>query len=281
MRCRGFDVDQVSCEATSIFQVIPVILLWVVGSAFSALRVYAIGGRAWRTALLVGVLSIVPFPVDIYLNVRSSFSIVPMSKYITICSQQEAIPQTTGSIFEIVERVCSILADACVLFVICKNTRYTLRGDNATSLLSTLLLRDGFLYFVCLAALNVAQLVVSVAMNGNSYVYSLLSALSAIFVSRFLLNLRQADDSDGGRAADSRDPSSLAVGSEVSSVRFLASFVGSMGAPLDGGFGMERAASDGRGVDDADSEEGFHLEDEGQLGRGEAGRAEQTAVNLE
>jgi len=161
-----------------------------------------------------------------------------------------------------------------VLFVTWKNTRYnslgsgTLRGDNVKTLLSTLLLREGFLYFICLAALNVAQLVVYVAMDGNSYIYSLLSALTAIFVSRFLLNLRQVDE--GSLTTDSQDPYSASTGSQVSTVRFMSSFVGSMGAPLDGSFGIDQAAPYHRSVNDAEQE----CEHGVQLSRREDGNGE-------
>ncbi|EMD39395.1 hypothetical protein CERSUDRAFT_93427 [Gelatoporia subvermispora B] len=93
--------------------------------------------------------------------------------------------------------------------------------------LATVVLRDGLAYFVILLGLNLLTLAGWITQDLN-YFSTIMSPLTSITISRFLMNLRQADCTRSGSELDC--PSF--VRAQLSSVRF-ASFVGNFGEPLD------------------------------------------------
>lgn len=116
---------------------------------------------------------------------------LPVCTYDTYDSKSEHWKLTTAT------RVCSIVSDLLVITVTWWRT-YALKREadrlHMRASLATLLLRDGTVYFAAILVLNVVHAVV-VFYDGNvDYVSIFLSPIPALLTSRFLLNLRRAND---------------------------------------------------------------------------------------
>ncbi|KAL1944236.1 hypothetical protein VTO73DRAFT_3421 [Trametes versicolor] len=102
--------------------------------------------------------------------------------------------------------------------------------------LSTLLLRDGTIYFLLLFTMSIFHIVFSLT-ERFTFTLTLEEPLTAILVSRFLLNLREADGSRSLNDLDTmisfpsfaRHPND----SDESTPHFVTSFIAPLGAPLD------------------------------------------------
>ncbi|GJE93811.1 hypothetical protein PsYK624_099730 [Phanerochaete sordida] len=139
-------------------------------------------------------------------------------------------------------RLPTLLGDVLVLALTWAKTAAQVRATRRLRLRSplyALFLRDGTLYFVALAALNASQLVLDRVLCLSQVIFTCvlcpsfpifgpgsdadkyMSRLTAVLVSRFLLNLRRADDQHAPAAA-------------ISSLRF-AGGIESLVRPLAGG----------------------------------------------
>ncbi|KAH9947315.1 hypothetical protein B0H21DRAFT_348005 [Amylocystis lapponica] len=128
----------------------------------------------------------------------------------------------------VVTRACLIASDAIVLLVTWANTykikKHADRIDVKAPLV-TLLLRDGTLYFLLLLLLNILHMALYLANIFVDMIY-FIGPISSVIMSRFLLNLRQV------YLTDNIDETRTSTRSNVSDMRFAASFVGNLGAPL-------------------------------------------------
>ncbi|KAH9948636.1 hypothetical protein B0H21DRAFT_732369 [Amylocystis lapponica] len=221
---------------------------------FSALRVYAVGGRDWRPALIIFLLCLVPVVPLVYHTIIIRYTAISdISVLGRKCIGSIDLPSATYNIlWRIVPRACLIMTDAIVLVVTWANT-YKIKKDaeciDVRLPLVTLLLRDGTLYFLLLLILNAINMIylshlpsqihyLCAALVGPSLASSTPRPqpaychlrMSSIIISRFFLKVRQvylADDTDDMR---------LSFGaSSASGMHFATSittFVGNLGAPL-------------------------------------------------
>ncbi|GBE88878.1 hypothetical protein SCP_1402860 [Sparassis crispa] len=232
-----------SCQATGTL--IPVFqeLLVLVWAGFLALRTYAVGSGAWKSAAIVFALSMVPAGTDLYVDIKTnSYTHVVLPSFGNACWNTSYLSGNLGKILVIVTRTSLIAADLVVLFVTWSST-YRIKREadrvNMEASLSTLLLRDGTIYFVLLVLLNIAHMtcyLLSVWLDVSFFVNS----FSAVIISRFLLNLRQINQPDDNEVDNPR-PSFVA--SHASNLGF-ASFVGNMGEQLDFNASVDIASAD-------------------------------------
>ncbi|KAJ8487771.1 hypothetical protein ONZ51_g3950 [Trametes cubensis] len=138
---------------------------YFVWAAFSSLRAYAMSNRTWPIAILVYLLSIATACYNIY----NFIHLVPLNLPPPIY----CIPTFPG------------------LTVTFLDQQSAARANVKTSLLQ-LLLRDGTIYFVILLILNVLQIIVRITAQAN-FITTFEEPLTAILISRFLMNLREID----------------------------------------------------------------------------------------
>jgi len=242
-----------SCTGITTFGMIPQLLLFFVWAAFSALRVYAIGGQAWRTASLVFILSCAPFATNLYIDTKYQFQEYPLAY---ICVAIPSTPTNILIIMEVIARTSVIISDAIVLGVTWQHTYSLMKHASAVNVktsLATLLLRDGTIFFVTLLALNAAQLgnyIRLITASGTDISYWV-TTFSCIVVSRFILGLRQLSQQDTG-ATNAAGPSFVASASDL---RFSPGIVDNIGAELDVSIGLFSSSLDEDSLDSEYQEE--------------------------
>ncbi|GJE98321.1 hypothetical protein PsYK624_145480 [Phanerochaete sordida] len=221
---------------------------------FSSVRIYALWQDtrfAWVYLSFIFVLSCVPIATNIFMLSRTSvvFEGPPISQCILpvnvsdhLSSAREAglslyLGRGTEPRFavEYFTRSCALAADVAVLILTwVKTFRHwrQLRELNIGTSVASLLLRDGTLYFLALAAINIAQML-SLGSSSSSGSWSdsavvFLQALPSILTQRFMLNLRRFSspehDTDVGAPRLSRFSVNFRVPTE---------FLGDIGEPLD------------------------------------------------
>ncbi|TCD65311.1 hypothetical protein EIP91_002797 [Steccherinum ochraceum] len=210
------------------------VILGLFGSvAFSTLRIWAIWGHNWVPTLAVFLTSAVVPAINLYgYSTQTSFAIEGKS-----CFSNSPITQVQGYrrtswvplIVSHTARTAAITNDLLVLVLTWIQTadvwRECMRIKGFKPALTTLLLRDGSLYFGILLIMNIVTLIldsVQAALGGGSSFIEISDAVSANLLARFILDLRSVYDKG------SHDAHSL------STVRFggVDSLAGNMGAPL-------------------------------------------------
>ncbi|RPD69379.1 hypothetical protein L226DRAFT_616909 [Lentinus tigrinus ALCF2SS1-7] len=170
---------------------------YFVWAAFSGLRAFALS-RSWLLGTLCFLLSVVPFPLNLVLyHFGPLGAIVPPFG----CVAVQPIGPELGRRLTIASRSCLMTADLLLVVV----TWYTLgRGRRTTGIkadgmtLAHILLRDGTIYFTVLFVLNCLHLTFAMlsfefVFQTGSYITLFTNPLTAVIVSRFLLNLQAAN----------------------------------------------------------------------------------------
>ncbi|RDX40555.1 hypothetical protein OH76DRAFT_1423635 [Lentinus brumalis] len=177
---------------------------FVPGAVFSALRAYVLS-RNRLLGLLVLVLSLAPVAVNlVHYAYNYSGEIIPPFG----CTVTSEITQAL-SLSILVYATWSRLSSRDVLRDIRQHKRLSL---------ANIILRDGTIYFVVLFIINVLHLVFSVTAlagfktTGASYATIFTGPLTTILISRFLIDLQEADqailrlDPDDPVRSSERDP---------------------------------------------------------------------------
>ncbi|TFK78517.1 hypothetical protein K466DRAFT_606914 [Polyporus arcularius HHB13444] len=232
-----------SCAALVKAMVAFVVLQYIPWAAFSGLRTYALcGHHRWAVATAVFLLSSVPVGINFSRYRWLSSTTVP----ILHCLPEVLVPQELGNkcrYLTIVSRVCLIAADLIVLVVTWRATYY---GTKLRAIkvyrrrsFSDILLRDGTIYFLVLLTLNVLHLLFTMlsfsfeSLVPVSYVTIFTEPITAILISRFILNLQDVNrDLDRLRS----ESSDLATALE-SSIDF-AKIIGPLGSSLISSYGV-------------------------------------------
>ncbi|OCH88347.1 hypothetical protein OBBRIDRAFT_795312 [Obba rivulosa] len=221
-----------SCIGLDALVYVNSLVLLILWAVFSAARAYAISGGNWWLASAVCSLSMVPAGTNAYGWFSPGwYDIVTLPMVGTICQSGRYISEAANLKFTICTRVAVIASDAIVLSITWSKTyamkRHAYR-HGINSPLATMLLRDGTLYFSLLLCLNIVNIA---GWTTKSFVYAtglFNTPLSAVIMTRFLLNLRQS-------AGDPHDDTAYSTTSSQSSSLRLASFIGNMGELLDHG----------------------------------------------
>ncbi|THG96397.1 hypothetical protein EW026_g5432 [Hermanssonia centrifuga] len=148
------------------------------------------------------------------------------------------VAQFLVSGLELSVRLSMIAADILVLVLTWMKTYRNYKEATRVGLqakVSSLLLRDGTTYFIALLLMNIAQVVLKTlpSLGGDSPIgISVISTLNPILISRFLLNLREAGQSDNQQSLSS-----------FSAPRFhvptLPTLIGNMGEELNHSLGHD------------------------------------------
>ncbi|RPD69111.1 hypothetical protein L226DRAFT_575891 [Lentinus tigrinus ALCF2SS1-7] len=215
-------------------------------AAFSALRAFALSGKNLILSIFVFLLGITPLAVNF---VQYGFDLDGYNDPTFGCSAGVDLTPSMAkrrlyvpSELTIASRGTLMAADLILLCV----TWYTLPRrnlvnlDSSRNLLSftTVLLRDGTIYFVVLLILNILHLVFTLisvvgAFDPVSFVTEFTEPATAVLVSRFLLDLQSANQD--ALKLDSRDPlnSDNQDFSGISETLTFARIVGSVGLSMD------------------------------------------------
>ncbi|KAI0722599.1 hypothetical protein C8Q76DRAFT_782821 [Earliella scabrosa] len=147
-----------SCKVNSYISTIMQYSQYIPWAVFSAMRAFALSSRTWPLALGVFVLSLGPSVINFY-----GFRVVVFIDSDGFgCGLASTQPVDIANMLTVVSRSTLIIADLLVLAVTWKATFKTSR-ENVRALgqrmsLSAILFRDGVIYFVTLAIMNVLHL---------------------------------------------------------------------------------------------------------------------------
>ncbi|TBU44641.1 hypothetical protein BD309DRAFT_892117 [Dichomitus squalens] len=247
--------DLQSCKAevwskqlTEYFQYYP----W---AAFSALRVYALGGRNWFLAALVFILGC-SGPIFHYVRLHWLRTFLYPGEGCTY--SVTSIPVHLSAMLFIMNYSLSISADLLVLIVTWRatyNQGKGLAGLGQKKSLSGMLLRDGASYFVAITTVKSADFILGLLSIYGSFEY--LSEvvyyeepLTAILVSHFLMDLQEAStDATQGTSFDDSDGT-------INFNRVVGSMASSLPAPGEEAImTQERDSEEGTGDEDLSVEE--------------------------
>ncbi|EED85794.1 predicted protein [Postia placenta Mad-698-R] len=191
------------------------VLVFLVNSAISplvaALRVHAVSGRNWRWVLPVWLLGMVPVGTNIWLTTQETWLVIPQigcmsstsmfKAYSNMYTSVDVAPDVVAIITRVSVVVSDILVVAATWYYIIRTSsvRTQLVRDmwSAKPNLTTVMLRDGTLYFLIMSLLNIGDLVVSIITISICSCYILditnvITAMSSILISRFLICIREA-----------------------------------------------------------------------------------------
>ncbi|KAI0697854.1 hypothetical protein C8T65DRAFT_582330, partial [Cerioporus squamosus] len=207
-----------SCSSFVMVQQAVQALQFIPGAVFSALRAYVLS-KSKLLGILVFALSLAPVGVNLVkYGYHISGANLPPFGCLGTDNETEALSVKHCTVIA-VSRVPLIVTDLLLVYITWAKTssRSTLRDMRQSKRLSLsdILIRDGTVYFLVLFILNILHLVLSVTavmrIAGLMLVHSPFCSLTAILISRFLLDLQEANqtvvrlDSDDPLHS-SRDP---------------------------------------------------------------------------
>ncbi|KAM5543495.1 hypothetical protein V8D89_002746 [Ganoderma adspersum] len=206
----------------------------IVMSAIAAIRVFALWNRDWRLFAVIMIAGLFPAATNLYFRSATAVFIAP-SKLFTCQSVPTAMSAVTYKNLSIATRVVSIFVDGMVVvFTWTKTHRVYVLTRNVAfrTNYSTLLLRDGTLYFLAVVVLNVIA-IVHVANIGSNLLNDMIVTLSSILMSRFLLNLRD-QRARNERQSATRTSSAALSSRPFSTVKFSSTVSHSMAGSMMG-----------------------------------------------
>lgn len=225
-----------SAIVSDVLYVVPQFVLFIVWAVFSALRVYAVGQRAWHAASVVFAITLLPFALNLYIEIHTKF----ISLGGVWIGYYEVSTDEINLIGMLV-RGSAIISDAAVVLctwvsVYMLGGRDGIRRDGRSPLVNVLL-QDGTVYFGALLVLNIVLLVVySRSQSVETNLGPIVSAISSVIVSRFILDLRRVDKER--EQSQSLPSDSVLSFRRQRSTTVHSGFLGNMGAALNGSFGF-------------------------------------------
>ncbi|KAI0640675.1 hypothetical protein C8Q79DRAFT_1014901 [Trametes meyenii] len=167
----------------------------VYSAAFSALRVFALSQKNWVLSSTVFILSLGPVAVNLTVY---GYGLRGQNAPLYGC---QGLDGATVVEVSAVSRTGLILAETLVIVVTLAqawNGLFRFDRRTAISSLTTVLIYDGTKYYVVLLILNISEVIMVHFSNtpilpGVSYITQISEPLTAIFISRFLLDLQAAN----------------------------------------------------------------------------------------
>ncbi|GBE88858.1 hypothetical protein SCP_1402660 [Sparassis crispa] len=231
------------CAAPVYLVEISTISVYIIVALISALRIYAIWNKDWRLFALVLAVGLAVPAINIYHyanSVPAAFAPWPLYGCAENASLSPAVfaniyamfPESmlTADAVSLATHSCAIGVDALVLFLTWIKTygiRKVASQMHIKATISTLLLRDGTIYFGTMLALNVVDLIIVQSDVIFNPLPNFIDVITCILISRFLLNLREVVVDGDGNQGESLDVSARL------SLQFAASVLGNIGAPLE------------------------------------------------
>jgi len=217
-----------SCIAPTVFLNIFIIGTNIAFALFSALRGFALWNRNWWLFLFLLAIGLIFPVVDIAIDSRTQTDAFEAPEW--GCAQDIYLSETTYQRLIISARISSIVLSIAMLVLTWMRT-YGLRKLAAQAEIkasfSTLLLRDGTIYFLIMFAFNITELVWLFLGYAWYPVDAFIGVMQSILISRFMFNLRavyQCDEQD--------TPSQEAKSQAVGTLHFASNVAGNMGASL-------------------------------------------------
>ncbi|KAI0751600.1 hypothetical protein C8Q80DRAFT_1158330 [Daedaleopsis nitida] len=198
-------------------------LLYLPWAVFTALRAFALSRNSFL-AVFVFLLSVVTIGVDF---VNYGFGLTGINDPLAGCTAVTPIPPSLAHNLTIASRTCLITADIVLIIMTWKVTYYQNKGVRSAlgqrSLsFAEVLLRDGTVLLVLNSAhLACTLLSIKPTLQTASYVTVFTGPVTAVLVSRFLLDLQAAhrDATNGGlESLDARQSESVVFGRVIGSI---------------------------------------------------------------
>ncbi|TFK84723.1 hypothetical protein K466DRAFT_601779 [Polyporus arcularius HHB13444] len=220
-----------------------VILQFVPGAVFSALRAYVLSGESKILGVLVAALSLAPVGANlVFYAYQFSGESLPSFGCVETDSTTAALvlKRTSASNLVIISRVPLIAADIILIFITWTRLRdypalLDVRQSKRLTLLDVLF-RGGTIYFVILFVLNILHLILSATavagdgIGGYSLITEFTGPIIAILISRFLLKLQETNHTVVKLDAD--DPLHLSRNAWESTPNFISSLGGFINSEL-------------------------------------------------
>ncbi|KAI9063811.1 hypothetical protein FKP32DRAFT_1592041 [Trametes sanguinea] len=233
-----------SCDAyVNALQTIE-LLQYFPWAAFSALRTFALSRGNWAISTFVFLLSMVPLGV----NFSQYHWLVVVNDPTIGCSKSSTISEEMAKTVTIASRTCLMAADVIVLLVTWMSTFGTIRLTDVAlkgrPSFVRLLVRDGTIYFTVLLILNTLHLTFTMlsitddALSPVSYFTTFTEPITAVLVSRFLLNLQEVNQ------YNQRSSLSTVTLTQSVTLDFASRVVGSLGSSLEADDESARMSSD-------------------------------------
>ncbi|KAI0690466.1 hypothetical protein C8T65DRAFT_671606 [Cerioporus squamosus] len=205
-------------------------------ATFSAMRALALS-RKWYIAVPIFGLSVVGFGVNMS---QYGLGLFGANDPIFGCMPEILITAEEAKKLTIVVRTCLITADLCLIIITWVGIPNfgSIRQTMRVSTLSTILMRDGLIYFAVLLVLNSLHLACTMisfvrAYWPTSYITTFTEPITAVMVARFLLDLQAANRN--ALLMDAEDPLSISTASSSSGTLNFARVVGSLGSSIGAG----------------------------------------------
>ncbi|KAJ3527281.1 hypothetical protein NM688_g8150 [Phlebia brevispora] len=234
----------------------------IVAAVFSALRVFALLDRGYFTSIVVFLLSIVPVVTNIYGDKNLVYVYVDDPVLGCSCYFESFVPFSVDyARKQGVLCLCASTDTLHIIIVTWTKTYQLSRGSRSLGLrsISTVLFRDGSIYFIALFILNALQLFLDVipSIAILEPVSNLNQVLPSILISRFLVNLRLVDRSQDGVMSEGKSLSVLSTPNFCAPTATIDRVVGPMGESLniDNSNSWERDSEDYRDVSDLHADE--------------------------
>ncbi|KAI0087269.1 hypothetical protein BDY19DRAFT_907474 [Irpex rosettiformis] len=168
-------------------------MVTVVFALFSSLRIYAIWNRSTYVFALIFVINIAPIGTNIYIHVKETvdYEVFPWG---CVCITRSLISTKVHVDLVRVTRVAVMFGDAVVLLLTWWKTMSIRKEASLARIkvkLTTLLIRDGTLFFVTLLAFNLLRAVLIETTEVPGYMMAPVNVITSILISRFMLDLRE------------------------------------------------------------------------------------------
>ncbi|KAI0787388.1 hypothetical protein C8Q74DRAFT_1251440 [Fomes fomentarius] len=240
-----------SCPLVSRAAIVVQIAVYAAVSAFGALRIMALWSRNWLLGAFLFFLGL-PNPTAMETSLLFGFSIVAVPLPLGGCLSQSdsRVTNLTLIYFPIIFSTMSVVYELLCLVLTLHKTLGNYRHGRAARLhtpLSSLIIRDGSLYFAVFTALAVLDISAGLAPRSklpDGLIASFSRALTPIFITRFIIRIRQVDERrtvttvDGPESTTGQDSDVVFAPRD----RFLDSMSGELGddsdedaSPLDAG----------------------------------------------
>ncbi|KAJ3541312.1 hypothetical protein NM688_g6103 [Phlebia brevispora] len=209
-----------SCNAAMMnFYMAITLVPEVIAAVFSALRVYALLGRARRVlALAVLLLGLTPIVTNSYGSSKDNRVYVDDPVLGSSCYDISTLSPST--MFHSKKLDNMIIADSIVVLATWLKTYQQVKQASSLGMsgISAIFLRDGSIYFIILLILNTLQFLVDIvpALEPANPIANITYIMQPVLISRFMINLRRASEGLTG----SRDPTEMRSFSRFSAPNF-------------------------------------------------------------
>jgi len=230
-----------SCIVTNDIYIIASVITSAATVALGAFRVWAIWTHQWIFFLLVLATGLVLPCIRIYYaTAQREDGLDTSTPVVGQCSWDLTISPDLYSRLAITGRALAIISDALVLILTWAKTYSIKREAERTGIkarLSTLLIRDGTIYFLSLFIMNVA--IIAIDQTAGASVDNITwfsDAVSAVAICHLVLNLRTFQFSSHDPERSSFDRPSDMPHNRSRSIYFASHVLDNMGAPVSYGY---------------------------------------------